>query len=179
MKSIPFLFALVVFGSCTNENLESANGPEVDTVVRIDTVYLNSYAKQVLPLEAYERICADSSYSQAEMNECSVRMLAAADSVLNKRWTQVDSLIDLRITAYTSRRLELDEIERKQIEHLIKLKKLLGQMKWQFYNYRKSFVQVETTLWEGGSMAPIMYNGTAVSITKNQIMELEALLEEL
>jgi len=113
----------------------------------------------------------DSLYSQTDMTICSYRKSRMADSILNLYFKLLD---DQFTEMYQSELNRKEDADLYAIELYKNIISDLKESQLQFEVYRKSCVDLESDLWDGGSVRPLMCNSVHLSLTIDRIRHLEA-----
>ena len=121
------------------------------------------------------KLPCDSLFTQAQMNTCSGKKCAIADSIMNDLLTKnLNYYRDLVQLEGRSIRND-DSTYYKQYEATLSH---LNSTQQEFKKYRTSLVKLEGSKWAGGSIRPLMVNLAYLNATIDRIKWLEALLEE-
>jgi uncharacterized protein YecT (DUF1311 family) len=122
------------------------------------------------------KLSCDSLTSQTEMNICSGKKTIVADSIMNV-------LYEKNLKYYN----EIVTEEKKQLINnsdpsIFKLfETVLASLKSSqvdFIKYRKSVVDLENAIWDGGTIRPLMSNMVYLNLTIARIKRLENLYED-
>ncbi|MEZ4722157.1 MAG: lysozyme inhibitor LprI family protein [Flavobacteriales bacterium] len=115
-------------------------------------------------------IGCDTAVTQTDMNMCSGKMATIADSIMIE-------LFKKNLKYYQKLVNEMDETPESDypLEDEFRLTlTTLEQSQESFKKYRDSLCEFEAAKWAGGSITPLMVNGTFLSATVDRIKILEA-----
>jgi uncharacterized protein YecT (DUF1311 family) len=96
----------------------------------------------------------DRAQTQIEMNDCAAKQFRAADQKLNKLYAELSAKLD------PERLAKLKEAERAWIK------------------FRDADCDFQSSLYKGGSIYPMIYNGCLTDNINNRLNQLEQMLKD-
>lgn len=125
-------------------------------------------------------IGCDTLSTQLEMNTCSYESFTIADSILTQSYKKLIEYLDdayvkeIKATSDAGDKISLDYLE------ILKSQKIsVVASHADFIKYRDSMTDIIGFSYSGGSIRPLMENTFALELTKNQLILLKKLMDEI
>ena len=115
-----------------------------------------------------KKVDCKKAVTQTELNFCAKYTYENAQKNLDELYTKLLKIIKERQNDFANKN---DLTGKKFVDDFIN-----SQEQWK--KYRKSFVGFYSSIYQGGSMQPMIYFNIKTKITKERISELKDLLEE-
>lgn len=138
---------------------------KTEIIYKTDTVFIESYVNE----EKYpwDLVCIDSSNTQTDMNFCSKECSIIADSLNERMYVDILNLFDKKIESSV------------EINYYLGQKARIKTIHEHFKIIRKTAADYKYAAYEGGTLAPLMYNTTKTWISEIEFELLTDLIIEV
>lgn len=143
------------------------------------TISLQISAQKDAKDSLWELTC-DSLTTQREMNSCSEKKVAKADSTLISVYTKL--LNYLTETLDNERKVHVNKKDKNQKDYIKHLRSQINDLKVsqdKFEEYKNTSLNIIRTQYDGGSIKPLAVNLYALQIIIDRIELLEIMTEEM